>query len=370
MHTMSLLDKWLQRDAVMRHWARAHALKRVVGTLLSGRKLALTHLGRHRPDRTFVRHHIKPVDRWLGNRHLHGERDDVYGAVSKTVLGGVVRPVILVDWADSTLEHKQLILKAAVAVKGRAISIYEEVHPMRRYNNSETHRRFLWWLKSVLPERCRPIVVTDPGFRGPWFRDVEALGWNLVGRIRNRISYLKPATGRWCFIKFAAPSGHAAHAPHRLEISVAPASVLVLGLSGACLSLWTKSTPKAPYSSREVSTAAPNPVAACRFAASSPPRRHPQAHLCATHADRGDHSRPQEPPLRNPAALRSNETPRAPRTVAARRCPGFVHSVAAGSYRRRPGMGPEFSGQHRTAPPPSSRRCFSVKNCGATIDSK
>ena len=200
MHAMSLLDKWLQRNAVIGHRVRCHALVRVVGALLSGRKLALTHLGRHRAGRAFVKHHIKAVDRLLGNRHLHGERDGVYGAVAKTVLAGVARPVILVDWADSAMTHKQCILKAAVAVKGRAISVYEEVHPMRRYNNAETHRRFLWRLKSVLPEGCRPIVVTDAGFRGPWFRDVEALGWDWVGRIRNRIKYLKPETGRWCFI--------------------------------------------------------------------------------------------------------------------------------------------------------------------------
>ena len=200
MHAMSLLDKWLQRNAVIGHRARGHALVRVVGALLGGRKLALTHLGRHRAGRAFVKHHIKAVDRLLGNRHLHGERDGAYGAVAKTVLGGVVRPVILVDWADSAMTHKHLILKAAVAVKGRAISIYEEVHPMRRYNNAQNHRHFLWRLKSVLPQGCRPIVVTDAGCRGPWFRDVEALEWDWVGRIRNQIRYLKPETGRWCFI--------------------------------------------------------------------------------------------------------------------------------------------------------------------------
>ena len=200
MHAMSLLDKWSQRNAVIGHRARGHALVRVVGALLSGGKLALTHLGRHRAGRAFVNHHIKAVDRLLGNPHLHRERDGVYAALARMVLGGVARPVILVDWADSALAHKQLILKAAVPVKGRAISIYEEVHPMRRYNNSKTHRRFLERLHAVLPERCRPIIVTDAGFRGPWFRDVEALGWDWVGRIRNRIKYLKPDTGRWCFI--------------------------------------------------------------------------------------------------------------------------------------------------------------------------
>jgi len=33
---------------------------------------------------------------------------------------------------------------------------------------------------------CVPILVTDAGFRTPWFREVESLGWDWVGRIRNR----------------------------------------------------------------------------------------------------------------------------------------------------------------------------------------
>jgi len=78
--------------------------------------------------------------------------------------------------------------------------------PMRSYNNARTHRRFLHRLHSILPEGCCPVVVTDAGFRGPRFRDVEALGWDWIGRIRNRIKYLRPETGRWCYIHSLYPS--------------------------------------------------------------------------------------------------------------------------------------------------------------------
>ena len=44
MHVMSLLDKWSQRNTVAGHRATGHALVRVVGALLSGGKLVLTHL--------------------------------------------------------------------------------------------------------------------------------------------------------------------------------------------------------------------------------------------------------------------------------------------------------------------------------------
>jgi len=42
-------------------------------------------------------------------------------------------------------------------------------------------------------------VITDSGFRGPWFRAVEALGWDWVGRIRNTIKFFDNQTGRWAF---------------------------------------------------------------------------------------------------------------------------------------------------------------------------
>ena len=43
MHAMSLLDNWLQRNAIIGHRARGHAQVRVVDALLRAGKLALTH---------------------------------------------------------------------------------------------------------------------------------------------------------------------------------------------------------------------------------------------------------------------------------------------------------------------------------------
>ena len=99
-------------------------------------------------------------------------RPSRFDVVSVANLNDRIRRGML-DNPDSALAHKQLILKAAVPVEGRANSIYEEVHPMRRYNNAKTHRRFLQRLNSVLPGGCCPIVVTDAGLRGSWFRDVS-----------------------------------------------------------------------------------------------------------------------------------------------------------------------------------------------------
>lgn len=197
MHGLSLLKRWLARNGCITHKARLEALMRVVDAALRGCRLSLTELGRHRPGPGFVKHHIKAVDRLLGNRHLHRERLGIYTAMARALVGQISRPVVIVDWADCELERQVLILKAALPIRGRAFTLYEEAHPMRRYNNPKTHRRFLRNLKQVLPQHCQPIIVTDAGFRGPWFRDVEALGWHWVGRIRNCINYFCPDSQRW-----------------------------------------------------------------------------------------------------------------------------------------------------------------------------
>jgi hypothetical protein len=198
MHTR-ILSRWLGDRAVVGHAVRASALVRVVRALLTGGKLSLTHLGRAMGGVARVKHQIKAVDRLLGNQHLHAERDDIYRAIAATLLHGNSRPVIIVDWSDFELGRQWLMLKAAVPVGGRAISIYERVFPFKRYNSPGAHREFLRSLHAILPDGCRPIIVTDAGFRGPWFRAVEAYGWDWVGRIRNKIKYYREETGRWCF---------------------------------------------------------------------------------------------------------------------------------------------------------------------------
>jgi DDE family transposase len=199
MHASRLLSHWLNDHTVIAHKARAQALLKLVQALLGGGKLSLTQLGRHRRGPAYVKHHIKAADRLLGNPHLHRERDGLYRAIARTLLFGNARPVIIVDWSDFQLGREWLMIKAAVPVGGRAVSLYERVYPFKRYNSPRTHREFLQALKSILPEDCRPIIVTDAGFRGPWFRAVEALGWDWVGRIRNRIKYYHEETGRWRF---------------------------------------------------------------------------------------------------------------------------------------------------------------------------
>jgi hypothetical protein len=197
MPEIRLLHKWLRDACPSIHKARLSALVKVVQGLLTGGRLTLTALGRQLPTSAFVKHNIKCVDRLLGNVQLQHERVVIYRAVARWVLANTPRPILLVDWSDCEPGHKHLMLKAAVPLRGRALSIYEEVYPLARYNSPRTHRRFLRNLRAVLPAHCRPIIVTDAGFRGPWFREVERYGWDWLGRVRNKVKFALQQTPDW-----------------------------------------------------------------------------------------------------------------------------------------------------------------------------
>src|SRR5215207_3752866 len=186
---LPLLERWLRRACPAIHAARIAVVVRVVEALVLGGKLTLTHLGRNLRSAAYAKHGIKRVDRLLGNRHLRAERLTIYQALARRLLAATPRPIVLVDWADCTPGHDWLMLRAAVPLGGRAVPIYEEVHPLGRYNSPRAHRHFLEPLRAVVPATCSPILITDAGFRGPWFREVERYGWDWIGRVRNKIKY-------------------------------------------------------------------------------------------------------------------------------------------------------------------------------------
>ncbi len=197
MHAIRVLEIWLRRNCSFMHQARLAAMVKIVDGVVFGGRATLAELGRGIRNETLEKHNVKCADRLIGNRHLAGERLSIYRALAHWLLGTVERPWIIVDWSDVEVGRGCLMLKAAVPVGGRAISIYEEVHPLKRYNNPKTHRRFLERLAKVVPAHCLPIIITDAGFRGPWFKTVESLGWDWIGRVRNVVKFSYDRTNTW-----------------------------------------------------------------------------------------------------------------------------------------------------------------------------
>lgn len=180
------LNDLLNKVTPEMHEVRRKSLAAAINSAISGADLNVTHLGRSIVSGTTEKHQIKRADRLLSNPNLYREKDNIYGMLCAVLIANKKQPVILVDWSDLDPRKEHFLLRAAVAVEGRSLTLLDEVHPLDKKEKPAVHKAFMEKLKSFLPVSCCPIIVTDAGFRVPWFRLIESLGWDYVGRARNR----------------------------------------------------------------------------------------------------------------------------------------------------------------------------------------
>lgn len=187
MHTATIVTQVMRCCLPIMHTARWRALHDVVTSSVNGHALGLVALAVGTPRTTSVRHRVKCVDRLLGNSHLKAHRIDLYAALARQWLCGLPQLLIVVDWSSLTADMQWHWLRASVVCDGRSITVYEEVHPRKHLGSLAVHKRFIKRLASLLPKSVHPpIIMTDAGFRNPWFRLIAAQGWQWLGRVRNR----------------------------------------------------------------------------------------------------------------------------------------------------------------------------------------
>ena len=186
MHALPILHRCLTPLLSHIHARRLGTLFEAVVSCVRAPALSLTAVGQRFSGPAALRNKIKRADRLLGNRHLQREAGTIYAALCRVLLARIADPVILVDWSDLKADQSLHLLRAALPVGGRALTLYEEVHPQSKLNNQLTHIRFLRALSERLPLGTQPIIVADAGFKVPFYRAVERRGWRWVGRVRGR----------------------------------------------------------------------------------------------------------------------------------------------------------------------------------------
>ena len=217
MHVVKLLHKQLEKTASI-HKKRLLSLFDVVETAMQTQYVTLTGLGRRLPSSAKIKHKIKKVDRLLGNKHLQKERIEIYKQLSRKLIGKRQTPHIIVDWSPLAEGSYYYFLRASIATKGRAITIYEECHPDSKNANAKVHKTFLSTLKEILPPRSQPIIITDAGFRNSWFNMVDSHHWHWIGRVRHNTFYQVVNTRCWQSVTtlHAKATGKAKHLGHVL----------------------------------------------------------------------------------------------------------------------------------------------------------
>lgn len=177
------------------HKTRLKGLTPVITALIKSKKLQLSQLGRSLSSKSKERSGIRLIDKLLSNSFYQNQSIVIYQSICMRVIGNTRFPDIIIDWSslpNSNMKTKggeHCVLRAVLATTGRGITLYEEVHPKKKENNAKVHRDFLERLHSILPKECRPCILSDAGFKNPWFMAVSALGWNYLGRVRGLANY-------------------------------------------------------------------------------------------------------------------------------------------------------------------------------------
>ena len=143
MHRLPVLHALLNSSVPSLHKRRRQAPVAVVTSLVGGAQASVTSMGRGLSGRVRDKHKIKRTDRLLSDRTLYQERQPIYSALTQCLTQHLKEPVILIDGSPLCTDQSWQLLRAAVSVGGRALTLYEEVHPRRLLSNRRIQHQFL-----------------------------------------------------------------------------------------------------------------------------------------------------------------------------------------------------------------------------------
>ena len=196
MHAHRILHRCLASVLDPMHARRRRVLLLALQALIDGRRLTMTDLSRSWPGAMFSHAPLKAVDRLLSNVHVQQSILPLSRAMAAWLLS-TRRPLVVVDWVDLQRDGLWCALRAAGPMQGRTVTVFERLYPIKQINSPLAERDFLAALAQVIPDRVRPILVTDAGFRSAWFREVAGHGWDYVGRIRNNLKVRPCGESSW-----------------------------------------------------------------------------------------------------------------------------------------------------------------------------
>lgn len=200
----NLLDNALGNSI---HTKRKNCLARFVSDLMDyDTTLSVTEIGKKLSSKATVKSKIYAANTFVNNYKFEADMARIYEGLASFFWGKAKEVVILVDWTGACSEGYH-VLEASVVGHGRSIPIYHEVHSDAEQENPEIHDAFLRRLSNVVPSHLCVTVITDAGFHREWFRQVLALGWDIIGRIYSRYSYQLEGEMTWRSVKEVAFNG-------------------------------------------------------------------------------------------------------------------------------------------------------------------
>ena len=109
--------------------------------------------------------------RLCSNHHLHHESNSIYALMAQGLVIQQCQPIILVDWSDLDPRKQHFLLRVAIVVGGRSLTVLEQIHPVHEKEKPAIHKQFMtraYW-KSV-QQPGEGIFVGEP-LACPWCDD-------------------------------------------------------------------------------------------------------------------------------------------------------------------------------------------------------
>jgi len=185
-HAGKIVQRFVHKHLGLIHAARRELLCAAVSAVMAGHLLSLSRLARGLMGQGSQKAALKRVERLMGNQRIAEEAKVTGAALLRLLCQGAGPLVIAVDWSKVAPDGAFVELRAAAmrTGMGRGLTIYQQVYPKSKLSNGHAERALLRTLHAWVPAGVAVIIITDAGFRRPWFTDVERLDWSWIGRIR------------------------------------------------------------------------------------------------------------------------------------------------------------------------------------------
>lgn len=194
----NLLDNALKNTI---HAKRKTCLVRFLSDLMDyDTKLSVTEIGKKLSSKSTVKSKIYAAHTLVNNYKLERQISLIYKGLAHFFWGNATELVILVDWTGACSKGYHA-LEASIAAHGRSIPIYHEIHHESEQEKAAVHNAFLSRLKEIIPSHLSVTIITDAGFHREWFEQVQALGWNVIGRIYSNYYYQVEGDTQWRCVK-------------------------------------------------------------------------------------------------------------------------------------------------------------------------
>lgn len=196
MPAASVCQKFLTKSLSHIHAYRRDSLISMSMTLIKGASLTPTSIGRYLPGSAKVKHKIKRVDRFLANPRMHQDIPDIYCSNARKITSTLPHCLIAIDWSACWKQEFQM-LRASLLSDGRAIPLLNRIEPLKKQGNHQVHVEFLNELQRIIGAHKSVTIVTDAGYKAPWFAHIKHIGWDFVGRLRGNVQSQLDGETQW-----------------------------------------------------------------------------------------------------------------------------------------------------------------------------